>query len=351
MSFNFSDKAGNTIGRDFINELEDALNSTSNDVTNVRTQLNTIVADAGNSNTEIVQARVDSNGNTYTTLKEHLDKIENSTDASFTATEADIGTVKTDITTMKINAATTSDIFTPTAKTRFVGHRGFNGGAPENTLIGFELAAKSGFWGVETDIQITSDGVWILSHDDTVDRVTNGTGTIRNMTLSQIKALTVDIGTNLSYYPNLRVPTLEEFLQTCKRVNVVPVIEIKGSGYTSAHYDELVRVIKKWGFERKSVVICFTLSYLTEVRQRSPHICVQWLTPITQANIDSLKALGNAIINPDNSTVTSSGVELAHANGLLVSTYTVNNFTTAQTLIAAGVDFITTDNLVGGGQL
>lgn len=293
---------------------------------------------------EVIDARQDSNGIVKTSLKKRLDDFEKAQATSATNTQTSIDTIKA-------NASTTSDIFTPTAKTRFVGHRGLNSGAPENTLVGVELAAKAGFWGTETDIQITSDGVWILSHDDTVDRVTDGTGTIRNMTLAQIKALTVDIGANLAYYPNLRVPTLEEYLQTCKRVNIIPIIEIKGSGYTSAHYDELVRIIKKWGFERKSIVICFTLSYLQSVRSRSPHICVQWLTPITQANIDSLKALGNAIINPDNSTVTPDNVELAHKNGLLVSTYTVNSFATAKTLIAAGVDFITSDNLVGGGQL
>lgn len=293
---------------------------------------------------EVIDARQDSKGVVKTSLKKRLDDFENEQAASATTTQTSIDTIKA-------NAATTSDIFTPTAKTRFVGHRGFNGGAPENTLVAVELGAKAGFWGSETDIQITSDGVWILSHDDTVDRVTDGTGTIRNMTLAQIKSLTVDIGANLSYFPNLRVPTLEEYLQTCKRVNIIPVIEIKGSGYTAAHYDELVRVIKKWGFERKSIVICFTLSYLQQVRNRSPHICVQWLTPITQTSIDSLKVLGNAIINPDNSTVTPDNVELAHKNGLLVSTYTVNNFATAKTLIAAGVDFITSDNLVGGGQL
>lgn len=313
------------------------------DIKEIEARVETTIAD-GTELSEVKDARITSTGVTKTTVKKRLDDFENETYAT-------IDTIETDIQNVKANAATTSDIFTPTAKTRFVGHRGFNGGAPENTLVGFELAAKAGFWGAETDIQITSDGVWILSHDDTVDRVTDGTGTIRNMTLAQIKALTVDIGANLAYYPNLRVPTLEEYLQTCKRVNIIPIIEIKGSGYTSAHYDELVRVIKKWGFERKSIVICFTLSYLQNVRSRSPHICVQWLTPITQTSIDSLKALGNAIINPDNSTVTPDNVELAHKNGLLVSTYTVNNFTTAKTLIAAGVDFITSDNLVGGGQL
>ncbi len=293
---------------------------------------------------EVIDARQNSKGVTKTSVKRRLDDFENETYASINAITSDIQNVKN-------NMATTSDIFTPTAKTRFVGHRGFNGGAPENTLVGVELAAKAGFWGSETDLQITSDGVWILSHDDTVDRMTDGTGTIRNMTLAQVKSCIVDKGANLDYFPNLRIATLEEYLQTCKRVNIIPVMEIKGGGYTSEHYDELVRVIKKWGFERKIIIICFTLSYLQNVRSRSQHICLQWLTPITQNSIDSLKVLGNAIINPDNSTVTVDNVELAHKNGLLVSTYTVNDFNKARSLIDAGVDFITSDNLVGGGQL
>ena len=53
---------------------------------------------------------------------------------------------------------------------------------PENTLPSFRLAAENGFWGAECDTSPTADGVWIVMHDDTVDRMTDGTGAVSEMT-------------------------------------------------------------------------------------------------------------------------------------------------------------------------
>jgi glycerophosphoryl diester phosphodiesterase len=52
---------------------------------------------------------------------------------------------------------------------KYIGHRGISDLAPENTLSAFELAGKLGFWGTECDVRTTSDGYWMLLHDDTVD--------------------------------------------------------------------------------------------------------------------------------------------------------------------------------------
>ncbi len=244
-----------------------------------------------------------------------------------------------------------NDILTPTSNCRFIGHRGFNYGAPENTIIGFQLAANAGFYGVETDVQCTKDGYWILSHDTTIDRMTNGTGVIKDMMLADIKQYYVDAGNGIAQYPKLRIPTFEEFLKTCKKYNIIPVIEIKGSGYSSANYDELVRLIRKHGFENKCVVISFTTSQLDEVRKRSYGIVLAPLIPIGTDNLNYVKKLGNAMINPDNSTLDEAAVELAHQNGVLVMTWTVNNYDRAKELMDMGVDYITTDFLVGGGKL
>ncbi|MEM4995028.1 glycerophosphodiester phosphodiesterase family protein [Priestia sp. SB1] len=243
-----------------------------------------------------------------------------------------------------------NDILTPTSKCRFIGHRGLNFAAPENTIIGFQLAANAGFYGVETDVQCTKDGYWILSHDTTIDRMTNGTGNVKDMTLEQIKSYYVDAGNGIAMYPKMRIPTFEEYLQICKRYNVVPVIEIKGSGYTSANFDELIRLIRKHGFENKCIVISFTTSFLDEIRKRSYNIVVAPLIEIGTDNLNYVKKLGNAMINPDNSTLTEANVELAHQNGVMVMTWTVNNYDRARALMDMGVDFITTDFLVGGGQ-
>lgn len=244
-----------------------------------------------------------------------------------------------------------NDILTPTSKTRFIGHRGFNFGVPENTLIGFQYAGNSGFYGVETDVQCTKDGYWILHHDTTIDRMTNGTGNIKDMTLADIRQYYIDAGNGIDMYPKMRVPTFEDFLRTCKKYNIIPVIEIKGSGYTGSNYDELIRLIKKHGFENKCVVISFTTSFLDEIRKRSYGIVLAPLIPINTENLNYVKKLGNAMINPDNSTLDDATVDMAHQNGVLVMTWTVNSYDRAKALMDMGVDYITTDFLVGGGKL
>jgi glycerophosphoryl diester phosphodiesterase len=81
-----------------------------------------------------------------------------------------------------------------------------------NTLPAIEAAFEMGVYAVESDIRHTSDGYFILMHDSDVDRTTDGTGLVSDMTLGEIKQLTVDDTLFGSAYPDLRVPTFEEAL-------------------------------------------------------------------------------------------------------------------------------------------
>ncbi|MBM6839363.1 glycerophosphodiester phosphodiesterase, partial [Clostridium saudiense] len=132
-----------------------------------------------------------------------------------------------------------------------IAHRGYSNIAPENTIPAYKMAGKYGFYGAETDVYETKDGYYILMHDETVDRTTTGSGLISELTLAQIKELIVDFGANVSKYPELRVPTLEEFFIVCKEYGIVPVIEIKNINNPSVFID----LIKKYGLEDKCMII------------------------------------------------------------------------------------------------
>ena len=69
--------------------------------------------------------------------------------------------------------------------TRIFGHRGASGYAPENTIEAFRLAAEMGADGVELDVQMTRDGELVVAHDETIDRVSDGTGLIVKKTLKE----------------------------------------------------------------------------------------------------------------------------------------------------------------------
>ncbi|UCH36265.1 MAG: glycerophosphodiester phosphodiesterase family protein [Armatimonadota bacterium] len=110
-----------------------------------------------------------------------------------------------------------------------IGHRGAPTEAPENTLAAFRKALDLGAHGVELDVRLTADGHLVIMHDDTVDRTTDGTGAVADMTLEQIRSLSAGGET---------VPTLHEALQT-----VAPrgeaMLDLKFSG-TSERWRELV---------------------------------------------------------------------------------------------------------------
>ncbi|MDP6051859.1 MAG: glycerophosphodiester phosphodiesterase family protein, partial [Candidatus Latescibacteria bacterium] len=70
-----------------------------------------------------------------------------------------------------------------------VAHRGFSGEYPENTVIAFDEALKLEVDMIELDIHLSRDHELIIIHDATVDRTSNGNGSVGNMTLSEIKRL------------------------------------------------------------------------------------------------------------------------------------------------------------------
>ena len=96
-----------------------------------------------------------------------------------------------------------------------VGHRGAPGAAPENTLASYDAAIRLGARMVEFDVRVTKDGHFVLMHDATVDRTTNGSGRVDEMTLAEIKAL--DAGSwKHGRFAGMRAPTLREALHHVK---------------------------------------------------------------------------------------------------------------------------------------
>ena len=93
------------------------------------------------------------------------------------------------------------------------GHRGASGHAPENTLEAFRLSMDMGADGFELDVHMSLDGELVVIHDESVDRTTNGTGLVRDLTLAQLKELDASCG--MDAYRGAKIPTLEKFLTWC----------------------------------------------------------------------------------------------------------------------------------------
>ena len=234
---------------------------------------------------------------------------------------------------------------------KMIAHRGLSYFYPENTITSFYKACDYGFNMIETDIEMTSDGHFVIMHDETVDRTTSGTGKVSDLTLSKIRQLTIADGKGIESYPDLRVPTLEEFLQLCKERGVTPVLEMKAK----VSENDIVRfldILKKYGFESSACCIGRNTSALEMIRKLNKDINIHMLLDLTKSNIDYCAGLGaNTHIDASYSQVTKALVDYAHSRSVKVNCWTVDNVQDYQALMSYGVDFITTDYLMHNHQL
>ena len=98
--------------------------------------------------------------------------------------------------------------------TKVWAHRGASAYAPENTLEAFLLAAEQGADGVELDVQLTKDGEMVVVHDEEIDRVSDGSGFVKDYTLAELK--TLNFNKTHPEYQDVKIPTLREVYEALK---------------------------------------------------------------------------------------------------------------------------------------
>ena len=143
-------------------------------------------------------------------------------------------------------------------------HRGYSQIAPENTVASIEAA--TGFADLsEMDVQVTSDGILVLMHDGSVDRTTDGSGSVGSMTLAQIQLL--DAGSWFSAtYVGEPVPTMAEAINACLANNIEPLVERK-AGAASVYHAEFVSL----GLDPSEFrVISFSSGFLADLDALNP---------------------------------------------------------------------------------
>lgn len=135
-------------------------------------------------------------------------------------------------------------------------HRGASGYAPENTLEAFELAVAQGADGVELDVQLSRDGELVVIHDETIDRVSDGSGWVKDLSLKELKSFRV----NRTYlgYEKARIPTLAEVYDLLKKTNLTINVELKtGLFFYEGIEEKVLELAAKKGMERKVLYSSF----------------------------------------------------------------------------------------------
>lgn len=226
-------------------------------------------------------------------------------------------------------------------------HRGLSAIEPENTFPAFKAACEAKYNYVEFDIEPTSDGKWIVMHDDDLRRTTNGHGKITERTLAEVSALKIDNGANIENYTDLRVPTFEETMALLDRYypNTKPMIEIKSIGKNNL--DSLIEFFKDYAARgRSTIVISFDKDIIDTLYKECPEQTYWLLTSeLSDEAVDFCKNHGNmrAAFNGNNAKNTDSVINAAIDAGIPLAAWTVDSPDTLKNLYDLGVRYFTTN--------
>ena len=149
------------------------------------------------------------------------------------------------------------------------GHRGASGYAPENTLEAFRLSMDMGADGFELDVHMSKDGELVVIHDETVDRTTDGTGLVRELTLAQLKALDASCG--MEAYRGARIPTLREVYELIRNTSQIVNVEIKTDEWFYPQLEEkCLALAEEMGVEDRILYSSFNHHTLLKLRSLKP---------------------------------------------------------------------------------
>lgn len=218
---------------------------------------------------------------------------------------------------------------------RSIAHRGASAYAPENTFAAFELALEMGADAIETDLRQTADGEIVLLHDETVDRTTDGSGPVTDLTLAELRRL--DAGSWFGErFAGERVPTLAETLDHFGHRTRL-VLELKAPCEGAA-----LNQVREWGLLPNVVFTSFDLGILERLVAEEPQAACGYLTAAVQDGLlERLTQMGLSQVCPRAEIVGERLVARAHEAGLQVRAWGVRDEDTMQHLLDCGVDGMT----------
>lgn len=169
--------------------------------------------------------------------------------------------------------------------TKIFAHRGASAYAPENTVEAFALAMEQGADGIELDVQMTKDGQVVVIHDETIDRVSDGTGAVRDYTLEELKKF--HFSNHMENYENAAIPTLKEVLVLIKSSNMLLNIELKTGIYWYPNLEEkTMELVKEAGMEDRVIYSSFNHYSIKKILELNPHAECAFLYSDVILNVD-----------------------------------------------------------------
>lgn len=227
-------------------------------------------------------------------------------------------------------------------KPKFIAHRGFAVGAPQNSLPAFEAAGKLGFWAIETDVHKTADGVLVCCHDATVDSMFASSGAIREMTFDELRMLSFREEKRNGCADAGIMPSFREYLEVCRRNGCIPFIETK-----TADIAEVLEAAGEFFREEEFVVSSCTFSHLEQVRAITDKVFIHHIFS-DEEKMRRLAQMGNSGLSynfPNYRECPMELLEKTHASGVQICLRAGDTVQAARDMIAMGLDYIPTNRI------
>ena len=229
--------------------------------------------------------------------------------------------------------------------TKIIAHRGLSGLETENTCAAFVAAGNRSYFGIETDIHLTTDGFFAVIHDDRTGRVSPTDLVVEQSTMEQLASLVLyDKHNPKTMRSDLRIPTVQEYLSVCRYYEKTAVLELKNPMPLEA-IKNLVSVVQKQSFIDETIFISFHYENLLYLRSVFPQCHVQFLT--SEWSEDVVRELGQQKMGLDihYGCLNEYRVAFAHDMGVEVNCWTCDSEAEAYRLMDMGVDYITSNIL------
>jgi glycerophosphoryl diester phosphodiesterase len=229
-------------------------------------------------------------------------------------------------------------------KTQVWAHRGASAYAPENTLEAFQLAIDQGAEGIELDVQLTSDGVLVVAHDERLERVSNGSGWIYEHSLKELRGL--DFSKAYPNYAITRIPTLEEVYDLVKPTDLIVNVEIKkGIVDYKGIEEKLILLEKKMKMRNRIIYSSFNHFCLMALREQDSEAKIGLLYSDGWMHVaEYAKSLNAQAIHPVHYAVRAPKlIESCKKYGIKVHPWTVDRKEDIEKLLDCQVEAIITN--------
>ncbi len=226
-----------------------------------------------------------------------------------------------------------------------VAHRGAAALAPENTLAAFRIAIEQGAEFVETDVQLTADGVPVLMHDPKIDRTTNGHGSLATRTFEQLRALDAG-GWFAPEFAGEQVPTFDEFVELLDPAPTRAFVELKGD-WPEDRVGVVVETLRQRHLAYRVVLASFERETLEAVRARAPEYATVLLTrELDRETVDYAIAMRFAAVCARDKLLAAhpEAIEELGTAGIGAIAYTLNTPEQWRRAALLGIDFFVTDD-------